>query len=31
MSAREWIRFAAWWLLVGNFLAVALNLLGVIR
>lgn len=29
MSVREWIRFAVWWLLVGNFLVVALTLLGV--
>ena len=29
MTAREWIWFAAWWLLVGNFAAVALALLGV--
>lgn len=29
MTARAWIRFAAWWLLVGNFTAVALTLLGV--
>lgn len=29
MTFFEWVRFAVWWLLVGNFFAVALTLLGV--